>query len=123
MYWGQPQPQAYQPSSNQPIGGAVVGTLALELAQKPYHQVIEDIVKTTAVCRNDFDHKILLILDALHGRGRLNEACAHIKTVVGLLPRAHVLHWRGYLHKLLRDFDAEAYHSVKGQLAAAYAEP
>eukprot|EP00930_Biecheleria_cincta_P013800 TRINITY_DN12128_c1_g1_i1.p1 TRINITY_DN12128_c1_g1~~TRINITY_DN12128_c1_g1_i1.p1 ORF type:complete len:215 (+),score=34.98 TRINITY_DN12128_c1_g1_i1:52-696(+) len=99
-----------------------VPACALELAKKPYRQTIEDLIQTTAVCRNDFDHKILLILDALHERTRLKQACAHVKQVVETLPRDHVVHWRGYLHKLFRDFDGEAYHSVKGQLAAAYAE-
>lgn len=96
--------------------------MASELTSKPYHQYVEDIVRTTAVCRNDFDHKMLLILDALHEKSRVPEVCAHIKKVVANLPRSHCIHWRGYLHKLLRDFDEDAYHSVKAHLAAEYAE-
>eukprot|EP00931_Biecheleriopsis_adriatica_P050641 TRINITY_DN29341_c0_g1_i1.p1 TRINITY_DN29341_c0_g1~~TRINITY_DN29341_c0_g1_i1.p1 ORF type:complete len:226 (-),score=44.68 TRINITY_DN29341_c0_g1_i1:54-731(-) len=124
MAWFQPWQAVPMPplGSPRPRETPVVGTCALELARKPYRQVVEEVIKTSTLCRNDFDHKILLILDALHERGRLNEACAHVKEIVKVLPRDHVTHWRGYLHKLLRDFDEEAYHSVKAQLAVAYAE-
>mmetsp|Transcript_46408 Transcript_46408/g.86718 ORF Transcript_46408/g.86718 Transcript_46408/m.86718 type:complete len:239 (+) Transcript_46408:68-784(+) len=95
---------------------------ALELARKPYRQLIDDLIRNTVLCRNDFDHKILLLLDALWERSKLQEACAHVKKVVEVLPRDKVTHWRGYLHKLLRNFDEDAYHDVKGTLAAAKAE-
>eukprot|EP00933_Yihiella_yeosuensis_P084711 TRINITY_DN99334_c0_g1_i1.p1 TRINITY_DN99334_c0_g1~~TRINITY_DN99334_c0_g1_i1.p1 ORF type:complete len:256 (-),score=59.20 TRINITY_DN99334_c0_g1_i1:237-1004(-) len=112
----------YRQASEELRAKVGTGTLSMELSHKPYHQVVEDVVRSTSVCRNDFDHKILLILDALHERGRVEEACNHIKKVVAQLPRSHCTHWRGYLHKLLRDFDDDTYHSVKGNLAAAYAE-
>ncbi|OLP88447.1 hypothetical protein AK812_SmicGene30219 [Symbiodinium microadriaticum] len=95
---------------------------ALELARKPYRQIIDELIKNTVLCRNDFDHKILLLLDALWERNRLQDACSHVKKVVEVLPRDKVTHWRGYLHKLLRNFDEDAYHDVKGTLAAANAE-
>lgn len=98
------------------------GTFMLELATKPYKQKVEEFIHNTPVCRGDFDHKILLIFDALHEQGRVDAGLKHLYDVVQKLPRAKVHHWRGYLHKLLRDFDDEAYHSVKGQLAAKHAE-
>jgi len=95
---------------------------ALELARKPYRQIIDELIRNTVLCRNDFDKKILLLLDALWERNKLQEACNHVKKVVEVLPRDKVTHWRGYLHKLLRNFDEDAYHDVKGNLATANAE-
>lgn len=101
---------------------ATAAAAAAELAQRPYHELVEEVVKCTSACRGDFDHRILLILDALHERDRVAKACEHLKNVLGQTPRANIVHWRGYLHKLLRDFDEDAYHSVKAKLAASYAE-
>mmetsp|Transcript_38535 Transcript_38535/g.104379 ORF Transcript_38535/g.104379 Transcript_38535/m.104379 type:complete len:219 (-) Transcript_38535:326-982(-) len=96
--------------------------LAAELAQKPYVAWVEDVVATTAACRADFDHKILLILDAMYSLGHIEAACWHLKEVLSKVSRTHVTHWRGYLFKLLRNFDDEAYHLVKAKIAADYAE-
>eukprot|EP00439_Symbiodinium_sp_Y106_P005082 s7004_g1.t1 len=60
---------------------------ALELARKPYRQIIDELIKNTVLCRNDFDHKILLLLDALWERNKLQDACSHVKKVVEVLPR------------------------------------
>eukprot|EP00913_Durusdinium_trenchii_P028946 g27140.t1 len=90
--------------------------------RKPYRQIVDDLIRNTVLCRNDFDKKILLLLDALWERNKLQEACNHVKKVVEVLPRDKVTHWRGYLHKLLRNFDEDAYHDVKGTLATANAE-
>ncbi|CAE7689355.1 unnamed protein product [Symbiodinium sp. CCMP2456] len=100
----------------------VTWCLCYVVCRKPYRQIIDELIKNTVLCRNDFDHKILLLLDALWERNRLQDACSHVKKVVEVLPRDKVTHWRGYLHKLLRNFDEDAYHDVKGTLAAANAE-
>eukprot|EP00928_Gymnodinium_smaydae_P088521 TRINITY_DN72597_c0_g1_i1.p1 TRINITY_DN72597_c0_g1~~TRINITY_DN72597_c0_g1_i1.p1 ORF type:complete len:264 (+),score=75.68 TRINITY_DN72597_c0_g1_i1:62-853(+) len=101
---------------------AAIAALAKELSGKPYHQFIEDVIKHTAACRGDFDQKTFLIFDELHKRGRAEAACEHLKDVLRAVLRSHVEHWRGYIWKLLRDFDDDAYHAVKAKLAHEYAE-
>lgn len=96
--------------------------IAQEFATKPYQQEVEELIQNTPMCKSDLDHKILLIFDELHERGRMDAALKHLYEVIHRFPRSKVHHWRGYLHKLLRDFDDEAYHSVKAKLAAKHAE-
>eukprot|EP00437_Effrenium_voratum_P017155 CAMPEP_0181454366 /NCGR_PEP_ID=MMETSP1110-20121109/30200_1 /TAXON_ID=174948 /ORGANISM="Symbiodinium sp., Strain CCMP421" /LENGTH=243 /DNA_ID=CAMNT_0023578707 /DNA_START=65 /DNA_END=792 /DNA_ORIENTATION=- len=124
QWWGPQQKgggKSHSKNEEEPKAGESSSS-ALELARKPYRQSIDELIRNTVLCRNDFDHKILLLLDALWERNKLQEACNHVKKVVEVLPRDKVTHWRGYLHKLLRNFDEDAYHDVKGTLATANAE-